>query len=89
MNMENEDLQALKEIMEERKNRKGGSTTCEFCGLTYPKGGWTYYKIKVKNMSIEKLVDNIEKGITPKEYEFEEHIICSDCHEHLKPCEEC
>lgn len=62
-------------------------TVCEWCGITYPKGGWTYYKILVRNMGIEKVVENIEKGI--KYDDFEKHVICSDCYGRLKECKEC
>ncbi len=89
MNIEekNKSLENLKKIVEERKKNKDNITTCEWCGMTYPKGGWTYYKILVRNMSIEKLVENIEKGI--KDDDFESHVICSDCYNHLKECKEC
>lgn len=83
----NEGLDNLKKIIEERKEMKDKITTCEWCGMTYPKGGWTYYKILVRNMSIEKIVDKIEKGI--KDEDFESHIICSDCYDHLERCEDC
>jgi len=82
-------LEAFKKIIEERKKIKDDITTCEWCGMTYTKGGWTYYKIQVKNMNLEKLIENIEKGIEPKDEDFEEHIICSDCHKHLKICKKC
>jgi len=87
MEDKNKSLEVLKKIIEERSKMKDDITTCEWCGMTYPKGGWTYYKIRVINMNIEKLVEKIEKGI--KEDKFDEHIICSDCHEHLKECKEC
>lgn len=81
-------LEDFKKIIEERKKiMKDIITKCEWCGMTYPKGGWTYYKIKVRNMSVEKVVEKIEKGI--KDDVFDEHIICSDCYDHLKVCEEC
>jgi len=80
-------LEDLKEIVEERKKMKDEITTCEWCGMTYPKGGWTYYKIQVRNMSLEKLVEKIEKCI--KDEDFDRHIICSDCYDHLKVCKEC
>lgn len=83
----NDTLKNLKKIIEERKEMKDKITTCEWCGMTYPKGGWTYHKIFVRNMNIEKLVENIEKGINDDD--FDEHIICSDCYDHLKKCEEC
>lgn len=83
----NETLKSLKRIIEERKGMKDKTTTCEWCGMTYPKGGWTYYKILVRNMSIEKVVENIEKGI--KDDDFERHVICSDCYDRLKECKEC
>lgn len=52
MNQEekNEKLESLKKIIEERNKRKDDITTCEWCGMTYPKGGWTYYKILVRNI---------------------------------------
>lgn len=87
MEDKNEYVEGLKKIIEERKEMKDQVTTCEWCGMTYPKGGWTYYKIQVVNMNIEKLVEKIEKGI--KDGEFDEHIICSDCYDHLKECKEC
>lgn len=80
-------LKNLNKIIEERKEMKDKITTCEWCGMTYPKGGWTYYKIRVRNMSIEKVVENIEKGI--KDNDFEMHIICSDCYDRLEKCKEC
>ena len=80
-------LENLKPIIEERKKMKDHITTCEWCGMTYPKGGWTYYKILVRNMSIEKIAEHIEKGT--KEDDFDQHLICSDCYDHLKICEEC
>lgn len=80
-------LEAFKRIIEERKKMKDTITTCEWCGMTYPKGGWTYYKITVRNMDIEKLVEEIEKGL--KDDDFDIHIICSDCYDHLKECKEC
>lgn len=83
----NETLEKFKKIIEERKKMKDDITTCDWCGMTYPKGGWTYYKILVRNMSIEKLVEKIEKGI--KDDDFDEHIICSDCYDRLKECKEC
>lgn len=82
------DLERLKRTVEERKKMKDDITTCEWCGMTYPKGGWTYYKIHVINMNIEKLVEKIEKGII-KEEDFDEHIICSDCYDRLEECKEC
>jgi hypothetical protein len=82
-----ETLKDLKRMLEERKNIKDKITTCEFCGMTYPIGGWKYYKILVRNMSIEKVIENIEKGT--KDNDFEKHVICSDCYERLKECEEC
>jgi alpha-L-fucosidase len=82
-----EALKDLKRIVEERENMKDKITICEWCGLTYPKNGWKYYKIHVRNMSIEKVIENIEKGT--KDNDFEKHIICSDCYERLKECEEC
>ncbi len=85
--MENGHLENLKRIVEERKKDKDKVTTCEWCGMTYPKGGWTYYKILVRNMDLEKLIEKLEKGI--KDDDFDRHIICSDCYEHLKKCEEC
>lgn len=84
--MNENDLDKLRMVVEERKKMKDDVTTCEWCGITYPKGGFTYYKIKVHNMSVERLVENLEKGIEDK---IDEHIICSDCHEHLKECKEC
>jgi hypothetical protein len=83
----NKALESLKKIIEERKEMRDKITTCEWCGMTYPKGGWAYYKILVRNMSIEKVVKNIEKGT--KDDDFESHIICSDCYDRLKECEEC
>lgn len=83
----NETLEGLKKIIEERKKMKDDITTCEWCGMTYPKGGWTYHKILVRNMNIEKLVEKIEKGI--KDEDFDKHIICSDCYNRLEECEEC
>lgn len=80
-------LESLKRIVEERKSMKDKISTCEFCGMTYPIKGWKYYKIRVRNMSIEKVIENIEKG--KKDSEFEKHIICSDCYERLEECEEC
>lgn len=80
-------LEGLKRIAKERMRNRDNVTICEWCGSTYPKGDWTYYKIQVRNMSIEKLVENIEKGI--KEDDFDTHIICSDCYDHLKECKEC
>lgn len=80
-------LEDLKKVIDERKKMKDHITTCEWCGTTYPKGGWTYYKILVRNMSVEKIVEHIEKGT--KEDDFDEHLICSDCYDHLKICEEC
>ena len=80
-------LEDLKKVIEERKEMKDHITICEWCRMTYPKGGWTYYKILVRNMSMEKLVEKMEKGI--KDEDFDEHIICSDCYDHLKVCEEC
>jgi len=85
----NESIEVLEKIIEERNNRKDDITACEWCGMTYPKGGWTYYKIRVRNMSVEKLVENIKKGIEFRNDDFEEHIICSDCHDHLEECKEC
>ena len=82
-----ETLKALKRIVEERNNIKDKITVCEWCGLTYPRKGWKYYKISVRNMSVEKVIENIEKGI--KDSGFEKHIICSDCYERLEECEEC
>lgn len=82
-------LEAFKTIIEERKKMKDDISICEWCGMTYPKGGWTYYKIQVKNLNIEKLIENIEKGIESKDNDFEEHIICSDCHKNLKICKKC
>ena len=82
-----ETLENLKRIIEERNKMKDSVTTCEWCGMTYPKGGWTYYKILVRNMSIEKVVENLERGI--KDDDFERHVICSDCHDRLKECKEC
>lgn len=87
--MKKENLESFKKIIEENKKMKDDITTCEWCGMTYPKGGWTYYKILVKNMSIEKLVENIEKGVEVKNEDFDKHVICSDCYDHLKICEEC
>ena len=77
---------ALKKIIEERNEMKDHITTCEWCGMTYPKGGWTYYKICVRNMNLEKIINNekVYKGDG-----FDEHIICSDCYDHLEVCEEC
>lgn len=86
-NIKNEGIENLRRIIEERKKRKDDITTCEWCGMTYPKGGWKYYKIQVRNMNIEKLVEYIEKGV--ENGDFEEHVICSDCHDHLKECQEC
>lgn len=83
----NETLESLKRIIEERKEMKDKITTCEWCGMTYPKRGWTYYQILVRNMGIEKVVENIEKGT--KDDDFESHIICSDCYDRLKECKEC
>lgn len=83
----NETLENFKRIIEERKQMKDKITTCEWCGMTYPKRSWTYYEILVRNMSPEKIVDNIEKGT--KDYDFERHVICSDCYDHLKKCKEC
>lgn len=83
----NDTLESLKKIIEERKKIKDEITTCEWCGMTYPKGGWTYYNILVRNMSVEKVVEDIEKGI--KDNDFESHIICSDCRNRLKICKEC
>ena len=80
-------LEDLKKIIEERNKMKDKITACEWCGMAYPKGGWKYYKIHVRNMNLEKIVDQIEKGI--KEDHFDEHIICSDCYDHLKECKEC
>lgn len=80
-------LESLKMIVEERKDMNDKITTCEFCGMTYPIGGWKYYKIRVRNMSIEKAIENIEKGT--KDNDFEKHIICSDCYERLEECKEC
>ena len=80
-------LEILKKVIEDRNKIKYHITTCEWCGMTYPKGGWTYYKILVKNMGIEKVVEMIEKGI--KDDKFDEHTICSDCYDHLKICEDC
>ncbi len=85
--MENEGLEALKRIAEERKKMKDDITTCEWCGVSYPRGGCTFYKIHVMNMNIEKIVEKIEKG--SKHETFDEHIICSDCYDHLKECKEC
>lgn len=82
-----ETLENLRKIVEERKKMKDNITTCEWCGMTYPKGGWAYYKILVRNMGIENMIEKIEKGI--KEEDFDEHIICSDCYDHLKECKEC
>ena len=78
---------ALKVNTEESNKNKHHITTCEWCGMTYPKGGWTYYKILVRNMDVEKLVEKTEKGI--KKDDFDRHIICSDCYDRLKICEEC
>ncbi len=80
-------LESLKKIIEERNKMKVDVTTCEWCGMRYPKGGYTYYRILVRNMSIEKMIELIEKGI--KDDDFEEHIICSDCKERLEECKEC
>lgn len=80
-------LEGLKNMVEERKKMKDDITACEWCGMTYPKGGWIYYKIQVRNMSLEKLVESIERGI--KDDGFEQHIICSDCYDHLKVCKDC
>lgn len=83
----NATLEGLKKIIEERNRMKDEFTTCEWCGMAYPKGGWTYYKIYVRNMDLEKIVEQIEKGID--EDHFDEHIICSDCYDRLKECKEC
>ena len=80
-------LEDFKNLIEERKKMKAHITTCEWCGMAYPKGGWVYYKILVRNMDVEKIAEKIEKGI--KEEDFAEHIICSDCYDHLKECKEC
>ena len=82
-----EALDALKRIIEERKKMEDHIHTCEWCGMTYPKGGWTYYKIRVRNMNITKIVEQIEKGT--EEGDFDKHLICSDCYEHLEICKEC
>lgn len=87
MNNEDKGLEILKMVVEDRKKMKDDITTCEWCGMTYPKGCWTYYKILVRNMNMEKIVERIEKGT--KDEDFDQHIICSDCYEHLKICEEC
>lgn len=87
MNEKDKGLEILKKIIEDRKSMKDDITTCEWCGMTYPKGGWTYYKILVRNMSMEKIAERIEKGMTDED--FDQHIICSDCYEHLEICEEC
>lgn len=84
-----EDIRNLKRIVEERKRMKDDITTCEWCGITYPKGGQTYYKIRVRNMNLEKLVKRIEEGTEFINDEFDEHIICSDCCGHLEECKEC
>lgn len=86
----NDTVEGLKKIIEEKNKMKDKITACEWCGMTYPKGGWKYYKIHVRNMSLEKIVDQIEKGIDDiDEDNFDEHIICSDCYDHLKECKEC
>lgn len=80
-------IKALEKILEERNKIKDEITTCEWCGMTYPKGGWMYYKLRVRNMDIKMLVEDIRKGI--EDNDFEEHIICSDCYDHLEKCKEC
>lgn len=80
-------LETLKRIVEERKKIGHDITTCEWCGMSYPKGGWTFYKINVRNMKLEKFIEKIEKGI--KDEDFDQHIICSDCYEHLEECKDC
>ena len=82
----NHSIKVLEKIIVERNKEKDGITTCEWCGMTYPKGGWIYYKIRVRNMSPEKLIEDIKKWT---ESDFEKHIICSDCYEHLEECKEC
>ena len=86
-NKKSEILEDLKKVLEERNKMKDQVTTCEWCGMTYPKGGWTYYKILVRNMNIEQLAEKIEKGI--KDEDFDQHLICSDCYDHLEKCKEC
>lgn len=86
-NKKSEILEDLKKVLEERNKMKDQITTCEWCGMTYPKGGWTYYKIIVRNMNIEQLAEKIEKGI--KDEDFDQHLICSDCYDHLEKCKEC
>ncbi len=70
---------------------KDDITECEWCGMRYPKGGWTYYKIRVRNMSTEKIMERVRNVSAEKimEHDFDEHIICSDCYDHLEQCKEC
>lgn len=88
-NMENRDtsIETLKRIVEERKKMGHNITICEWCGITYPKGGFVFYKINVRNMSLEKIIEKMEKGM--KDEDFDQHIICSDCYDHLKECKDC
>lgn len=60
------------------KDGKMETDKCEWCGMEYPKGGYTYWSLKVyipfKYAKLKRF----------KNFSTIEHKICDDCKNHLK-----